>query len=288
MIWHDIRDPQDPQLDELAKRYNLHPLHIEDCRNRGQSAKLEAQSGYLFVVVKPMTLNNENCLSTGDLDFFIGRDFLITVQESECTPLTRILDRTQQMSPVSRPDELFHRIADQVVDAYFPLLDGFGERMDVLEDGIIENPESKMLEEIFDMKRTLIEMRRVLANTRDLFGQLLRMDTLLIQKDMTPFLRDIHDHVMRILDNVEIHRDLLTTTTELYLSSVANRTNQVMKALAVFGAVATPALVVTGLYGMNLSKLPFAEHPHSWAIVTSIIGTISTLVLIVLYRLRWW
>jgi magnesium transporter len=145
-----------------------------------------------------------------------------------------------------------------------------------------------MLEQIFDMKRSLIEMRRVMSNTRDVMGHLLRSEYPVVQKDLTPFLRDVYDHVMRTLDAIEIHRDLLTTTTELYLSSVANRTNQVMKALTVFGAVATPALVITGMYGMNLKHLPFADHPHSWGIVMTMIAAVSGSVLLVLRKLRWW
>ena len=287
MVWHDIRDPKDPKLDELAKHYNLHPLHIEDCRNRNQSAKVEPQNGYLFIVLKPLQLDESYELSAGDLDFFIGPDFLITVQETECPPVTEMLNRARGAGNL-RPDQLFHRIMDQVVDGYFPILDLISDQVDHLEDEVLTCPEQHMLEQIFGMKRALIEMRRVVANTRDLTGHLLRSDYGLIQKDMVPFFRDIYDHVMRNLDAIELHRDLLASTTELYLTSVANRTNQVMKALTLFGAVATPALVITGMYGMNLKHLPFADHPHSWGIVMAMIAGVSGTVLLVLRRLRWW
>ncbi|HYP13581.1 MAG TPA: magnesium transporter CorA family protein [Bryobacteraceae bacterium] len=287
MIWHDIRDPQDPVLDELATKYGLHPLHIEDCRHRNQSAKLEAQSGYLFMVFKTMTMNDTFEVSTGDLDFFVGSDFLITVQETSCGPVSTMLDRTHALEERLRPDQLMHRIVDQLVDSYFPLLDQISDRMDTIEDDVIQCPEQNMLEQIFDLKRGLVEKRRVLVNTRDVIGHLLRNEYSVIQKDSIPFLRDVYDHVVRSLDNVEIHRDLLTSTTELYLTSVANRTNQVMKALTVFGAVSTPALVITGLYGMNLKYLPFADHPHSWGIVLTMIATVSGSVLLLLRKLRW-
>lgn len=288
MIWHDIRDPQDQKLDELAKQYNLHPLHIEDCRNRNQSAKVEPQDGYLFVVLKPLELNKSYELSASDLDFFIGADFLITVQETECTPVAQILDRAHIASDKLRPDQLFHRIMDQVIDSYPPILDLISDQTDHIEDGVLTSPEHHMLEQIFELKRSLIEMRRIVANTRDLTGHLLRSDYPIIQKDMMPFFRDIYDHVMRNLDAIEIQRDLISSATELYLSSVANQTNQVMKALTLFGAVATPALVITGMYGMNLKHLPFADHPHSWGIVIAMIATVSGTVLLVLRKLHWW
>lgn len=288
MVWHDIRDPKDPQLEELATRYKLHPLHIEDCRNRGQNAKIEAQDGYLFLVFKPVSLNENFELSSSDLDFFLGHDFLITVQEQSCSRISEILDRARVHAAKLRSDQLLHWIVDQLVDSYFPLLDKISDRMDNIEDKIIECPEQQLLEHIFDLKRSLIEMRRILANTRDLVGHLLRNDYPAIRKDTVPFIRDVYDHVIRSLDNVEIHRDLLSSTTELYLTAVANRTNQVMKALTVFGAVATPALVITGLYGMNLKHLPFQDHPHSWGIVTGMIGAVSGAVLIALRKLHWW
>ena len=288
MVWHDIRDPQDPKLDELAKQYNLHPLHIEDCRNRNQSAKIEPQDGYLFVVLKPLQISEAYELSSSDLDFFIGADFLITVQEGECAPVTLILDRAHPGVEKLRPDQLFHKIMDQVIDSYPTILDLISDQMDHIGDEVITSPEQHMLEQIFDMKRALIEMRRIVANTRDLTGHLLRSDYPIIRKDMMPFFRDIYDHVMRNLDAIEIHRDLISSTTELYLTSVANRTNQVMKALTVFGAVATPALVITGMYGMNLQHLPFANHPHSWGIVIGMIGVVSGGVLFVLRKLHWW
>jgi magnesium transporter len=288
MVWHDIRDPDDPKLDELAKTYNLHPLHLEDCRNRGQSAKIEPQNGYLFVVLKPLQLDQSYELTSGDLDFFIGPDFLITVQESDCGQVAEMLNRAHSAGANQRPDQLFHRVMDQVVDGYFPILDLISDQVDHIEDDVLTCPEQHMLEQIFGMKRALIEMRRIVANTRDLTGHLLRSEYDIIHKDMLPFFRDIYDHVMRNLDSIEIHRDLLASTTELYLTSVANRTNQVMKALTLFGAVATPALVITGIYGMNLKHLPFADHPHSWGIVIAMIAGVSGLVLLALRKLQWW
>jgi magnesium transporter len=239
-------------------------------------------------VLKPLELNESFEVSAEDLNFFLGKDFLITVQEGTCPPITDTLNRAHGAEERLPPDQLFYRIMDQLIDSYYPLLDRISDHVDDLEDKVVTAPDHTFLEQIFDLKRSLIEMRRILANTRDLLGHLTRTDYDLIQKETMPFIRDVYDHVIRNLDTVEIHRDLLTSTTELYLSSVANRTNQVVKALTIFGAVATPALVITGVYGMNLKHLPFAEHPHSWGIVMTIIGLLSGGVLLILYRLRWW
>jgi magnesium transporter len=285
MRWHDIRDPKDPELDRLAGEYSLHSLHMEDCRNRNQAAKVEAQNKYVFVVLKPVQMDNEYCLHVADLDFFIGNDWLITVQEESCPAVTDALDRAHG-NAAKRPDEVFYRILDGIVDSYQPIIDRVSDRIDEMEDRALSNPDPDMLEEVFDLKRVLIVLRRIIANTRDVVGHLLRNEFSLIRSDLAPFFRDVYDHLIRNLDLIEIHRDLLTGTTELYLSSIANRTNQVMKVLTVFGTIATPALVITGMYGMNLRHLPFADHPHSWGIVIGLIAVVSLGMLGILRWLR--
>lgn len=287
MIWHDIRDPNDKLLDELAERYHLHPLHIEDCRHHGQNAKIEFQGNYIFAVLKPVQVTPEPAVEASDLDVFIGPDYVITVEETKCEPLSGIFDRLHNTESKLSPGELFHRIFDGIVDLYIPATDKLSERIDSLEEQALQSPQGSTIEELFTIRRALIELRRILANSRDLTSHLLRTEHPLLPKDLQPFFRDIYDHLARALDTVEIQRDLVNGATELYLSSVANQTNQVMKVLTVFGTVATPAIIITGLYGMNVDHLPFAHHPHSWGIVISLIVLVSGLMLFVFRRMRW-
>lgn len=286
MKWHHVRDPHDPQLDELAATYNLHPLHIEDCRNRNQAAKVESQNGYLFIVIKPVVMDEDYCLHIADLDVFMGNDWIITVEEEVCASATRALDYARSANEKGRVDQIFYRLLDSVVDSYQPLIDRVSDRIDEMEDLALTDPGPEMLEEIFDLKRVLIQLRRVVANTRDVTGHLLRNEFPIVKSDMAPFLRDVYDHLIRDLDLIEIHRDLLNGATELYLSSVANRTNQVMKVLTVFGTISTPALVITGMYGMNLKHLPFAESSHSWGIVMAMIAVSALIMLAVMKKMR--
>jgi magnesium transporter len=287
MTWYDIKDADDKLLDELAQQYNLHPLHIEDCRHGNQSAKVEPQNGYLFIVMKPVQLNVEGELVTGDLDLFLGEDFLIVVEETSCEPVRNLLDRLSPGANSMRADQAFYRVVDGLIDTYPTVLDVLSDRIDRLEDEAMQCPEPSMLEQLFEVRRALIEMRRIVANSRDVMGHLLRSDYPQIGKDMAPFLRDVYDHIARNLDIIEMQRDLATGATELYLSAVANQTNQVMKVLTVFGTIATPALVITGMYGMNLQHLPFADHPHSWGIVMVMIGVVSIVMLMILRKLKW-
>jgi magnesium transporter len=287
MNWYELRDPNDSQLDELAAKYRLHPLHIEDCRHRNQSAKVEAQDGYLFVVLKPVQMDEEGEMVAGDLDLFLGPDYLIVVEETNCAAIRTLLDRISAGAAGMRADQAFYRVIDGLIDSYPPLIDNMSEEIDRLEDKVLSCPEPPMLQSLFRIRRALIELRRILANSRDVMGHLLRSDYPQLGRDMMPFLRDVYDHIARNLDIIEVQRDLVTGATELYLSGVANQTNQVMKVLTVFGTIATPALVITGVYGMNLKHLPFAEHPHSWGIVIGMIAAVSLFMLLVLRKLKW-
>lgn len=284
--WHDIADPFDPELDRLAERYGLHPLHIEDCRHRDQSAKLE-ENGYIFAVLKPVVAKEGCELEIDDLDVFLGPGYLITVREGLHATVGPIIDRVRASAAAGRGDQAFYRIVDEVVDCYLPVIDAFSDAIDGLEDAVLENPDPATLERIFDLKRGLVKLRRVLGNTRDVAGHLQRTESPLIARDMWPFLRDIYDHVARNLDRIESQRDVLNGSLDIYLSSVANRTNQVMKVLTVLSTVALPALVISGIYGMNIRGLPWAEHPHGIVLV-SLAMLASTLCLLLMLRMMKW
>jgi magnesium transporter len=286
MKWHDIADPKDPELDRLAAQYHIHPLHIEDCRHRNQRAKVEENAGYIFTVLKTVQVQDGE-LAFHDLDVFLGADWVITVQEGNRDSAGTILQPVHAMEASLRADQVFYRIYDGVIDSYLPTIDGIDDVIDELEEQVLQSPTPQVLSRIFHTKRTLIDLRRVLVNTRDVTAHMYRTQHNLIQTDLIPFLRDVYDHVARNLDLVETQRDLLTGTMDVYLSSVANRTNEVMKVLTVLGTIALPALVVSGFYGMNTKGLPFADSPNGTAIVASMMISTTALLLVLLRRLRW-
>ena len=288
MEWYKITDPASPELDQLAERYHLHPLHIEDCRHRNQSAKIEEGEEYLFAVLKVMRLMDDGSLQAADLDVFFGNNFVITVEEEAYPEIKSIIQQVRQTpTPLQRSDQVFYRIMDHVVDSYLPILDHFDDLIDALEDEALENPTPDTLSRIFQNKRALAILRRVLVNTRDVTGHLQGTESPYIARDMWPFLRDVYDHVARNLDLVEMMRDLLSGALDVYLSSVANRTNQVMKVLTVLSTIALPALVVSGFYGMNVKGLPAADSTYGVVLVILLMVGCTVLLLYLLKRFRW-
>jgi magnesium transporter len=287
MEWHNIIDASSPELDSLAERYHLHPLHIEDCRQRLESAKIEEGESYLFTVIKCVELSADDEVDAHDIDLFLGKDFLITVIEPGDKDTRQRIERMRAGNNHQRADQLYYRILDTTVDTYLPALDHFGEVIDDLEDNAMEAATPHTLSRIFEIKRVLIVLRRILVHTRDVTAHLQRVDSPYIRRDMWPFLRDVYDHISRSLDHVEMLRDLLSGCLDVYLSSVANRTNQVMKVLTVLSTIALPALVLSSIYGMNVKGLPGTDAHYGLVIVLGLMIASTVTLLWILRKFNW-
>jgi magnesium transporter len=293
MPWYQLDNANDPRLDELARQYNLHPLHIEDARTHDESVKVDTAPHYTFAVFKPVRLGpdpdnpDEKMPIFSPIDIFAGKDFLITISDPTCSTTQQALDRARRDGDDDHPGKLLYLILDTIVDLYFPAIDYFDDRIDQLEDQVFDNPSPAILQSVFNIKRELIDLRRVLVNTRDAALHLQRDPNTIIDPDQQLYVRDTYDHIARLLDSVETQRDLLNNTLDIYLSSVANRTNEVMKVLTVLGTIALPALAISGIYGMNLKGLPFEDSPHGagWVALITIIAT--AILLYVLRKLEW-
>ena len=287
MEWHALLNSEESALDPLGLRYNLHPLHLEDCRHGNQNAKIEETPAYSFIVLKSVYRSPDGTLDFGDLDIFLGPDFLITFEEHACPASRELIARLKSQSDSLSPGAVFYKIFDALVDSYIPLLDHYSEEIDALEDEIIADPEPDQLLRIFAIKRGLIEMRRILTPTRDLAGHLQRSNQINLPAELIPYFRDIYDHLARNIDTVEMLRDLLNGSLDIYLSSVANRTNQVMKVLTILSTIALPALVISGFYGMNFDSLPGVKNPHGAAYAMAAVAACSGALLVWLRWARW-
>jgi magnesium transporter len=293
MPWYQLNDANDPKLDELAKQYDLHPLHIEDVRTEDEGVKVDTAVSYTFAVLKPVRLvpdpenPGEEMPAFTPIDIFAGKDFLITISDPTCPTTEQALERARRDGDDEHPAKLLYLILDTIVDLYFPAIDHFDDRIDQLEDKVFDDPSPEILQSVFAIKRELIALRRVLVNTRDASLHLQRDPGTIIDSEHQPYVRDTYDHVARLLDSVETQRDLLNNTLDIYLSSVANRTNEVMKVLTVLGTIAIPALAISGIYGMNLKGLPFqnSDYGAEWVGGMTIFSTV--LLLYVLRKLKW-
>jgi magnesium transporter len=293
MPWYQLEDAHDPKLDELARQYNLHPLHLEDARSEEESVKVDTAPHYTFAVFKPVHLipdpdnPGEQMPSFSPIDIFAGKDFLITISDPTCPASEQALQRARRDGDDEHPAKLLFLILDTIVDLYFPAIDHFDDRIDELEDKVFDDPSPAILQSVFAIKRELIDLRRVLVNTRDASLHLQRDPDTIINAEQQPYVRDTYDHIARLLDSIETQRDLLNNTLDIYLSSVANRTNEVMKVLTVLGTIALPALAISGIYGMNLKGLPFEDSAYGAEWVGGITLLLTGILLGVLRKLKW-
>jgi magnesium transporter len=281
--WFDVADPASPELDELARQFELHELQIEDCRHRPQRPKTEEHDHYIFTVVKH--IHDAAELDFDDIDLFLGRDFLISVRNADAVVIESVRGRARE-EKTDRLDRLFYMIVDQIVDGYQPVLDKLADEISEIEDVVLEQPDPETLARIFALKRKLIEFRRVAAGMREVVNALMRREKGLLGDDLDPYFRDVYDHIIRTVDMIETYRDLLSGALDIYLSAVANRTNEVMKVLTIWGTVALPLVIITGFFGMNL-KLPWASNPHGTDYAVALMA-VSTISILVYFKMKRW
>ncbi len=285
--WLHVADADSPELDEIARRENFHELDIEDCRHHRQIAKITEHDHYNFLVAKYLRFDREALtLQFEDFNIFIKPERIVTVPECTTDVVDKALARLKTAArPVPVP-KLVYTLLDVIVDDYHPALYCIGEEIDEIEDVVLEKPSPESLQRIFHLRRMLLEFRRNAIMMRDLLSWFLRNH----QDSPDPlylYYRDIYEHLLRTIDLTETYRDLLAGALDIYLSAVANRTNEVMKILTIYGTVALPMVVITGLYGMNV-KLPLQQAPHAFWFVMGLMAASTVAVLWYFRRKKWW
>jgi magnesium transporter len=243
---------------KLGQIFGLHLLALEDVVNVHQRAKVEQYQDYLFIVVHmPLRSERGAHIETEQLSLFLGKDFVLTFQEGRPgDPLSPVRDRLRTPESQIRregPDYLAYALLDAAIDAYFPVLEEFGERLETLEDRVLTHADSRMFARIHSAKRELLGLRRILWPHRDAVSALIRGSTNLIRPETGVYLRDCYDHIVRIIELLETYREVGSDLSDLYLTGVSNRTNDIMKVLTMIATIFIPLSFISGVYGMNFN-----------------------------------
>lgn len=266
-------------IEAIGKHFNIHALVLEDILNTHQRPKLEEHDDYLFVVLKCLIPQGDDFnVCSEQVSVLILNNFIFTFKEKSDDLLTPVLKRLENSHGRFRSmgaDYVMYTVLDTIIDLNFDIMDQLEETLVSLEDDIFSNPNPALLEKIHEIKLQVIRMRRYISPIRDLTAGLLRSESELIHPNTRIYLRDVHDHVLRIIESLETHRDILSSLLEIYLSSISSRLNEVMKVLTVFSSVFIPLTFITGIYGMNFDSMPELKwawgYPAIWGvfIVTS-------------------
>lgn len=245
--------PTEELLRAIGTAYELHPLALEDVLHTGQRAKLEAYDQQLFTVLGIPELLGDG-VTTAQLSLFLGETWVVSFYSGHRDPFAAVTERLRRDNSRIRrggTDYLFYSLIDTAVDCFFPLMETLGERIEAMEATVFDQPSRQVLDEIHRLKRELVLMRRMLWPQRDMLGTLLRDEFPLVGSETRIYLRDCHDHCVHALDLVESYREMASSLLEVYLSSLSNRLNDVMKVLTIIATVFIPLSFIVGLYGMN-------------------------------------
>jgi magnesium transporter len=291
MLWIDLDITCRPHVAILEHVCKFHPLTIEDTLNPNSRVKLDEYPDYVYMIIRGVrfyeTTDDPYDLETFNLNFYLGRRFLVTVHAGFSAAVDAVVEKVERNPELmSRGvDRIAHSVMDAAIDAYFPLLDQLDEFVDSLEQRVFENFEQDAVRDIFAVKRTVLSLRRHLSPQREVFAILANRPTTLLSPESQVYFRDIHDHVLRINDSLETYRDLLSSTLDSYLSQVSNRLGNATKSLSVFATVTLPFVIVSGMWGMNFQHIPLATHPYGFWILLGLQLAIG-LALLALLRLR--
>jgi magnesium transporter len=289
-FWLDIIDPDEEDFEVLSKVFGFHQLTIEDIEHKQQRPKLEEYAGYSFMVVFSAEWLKDK-ITFIEHFIYLGRHYVVTVHDRKTASLETLRDhikadpgKTQEQAAY-----LTYMVIDALVDDTFPLLERLDEMIDQLQDDIIEKADPSMLATIYSLKHDVAELRRFLANQRDLFQRLITHSLDLHAADMTVYWRDVQDHILRQYETVDSLRDLLTGAMDVYLSTVSNRLNVTMKTLTIIASLFLPLSFLTGFYGMNFGFLTGVMEPPYWAFTIGILTMLGSLVVqVILFRRRGW
>jgi magnesium transporter len=270
--WVDVKGLGSEEiLHRLGQVFNLHPLVLEDVVNVPQRPKVEEHTNQLLLIARMVTLKDDGrSFESEQVSFILGKHYLLTVQEEpryDCFgPIRERIRTCKGAIRRNGPDYLAYALLDSIIDGFFPVLEIYGEQLEELEDEVVVRPTRQTLQQIHDLKRELLTLRRAIWPQRDAINSLIRDGSDLITDEVRVYLRDCYDHAIQVLDIVETYREVASSLMDVYLSSVSNKMNEIMKFLTVISAIFIPLTFIAGVYGMNFNteKSPYNMPELNW------------------------
>jgi magnesium transporter len=286
MVWIDLVRPDAETAQAVRSALGLHPLVVEDILEQNQRSKIEFIGDDIHIVL--FALAYEGALETWEIDFVLGERFLLSVHTGWDPKATHHLRLGIEPILGRGPDFLLYSLADAIVDGYFPVIDRVGDEVDRLQDDVLTDASAWSLQKVFEVKRELIELRRVTAPAREVFNQLTDRELPHIRPDHIVYFRDVYDHLLRVTDELDIYRELLAGTLELYLTMVNNNLSVVMKRLTGVTVILAGIGAVAGVFGMSEAGAAFSglEAFGFWG-VTGAIVLAATATVVFLRRIDW-
>lgn len=283
-LWLNLDGLQDTEIiNKIGSKLNLHPLLLEDVVNTKHRPKFEEYPEYLFVTLKMLQISNKkDRIIHEQVSFVLGNNWLVSFQERQGDVFNTIRTRLSENKGIVRQrgvDYLMYSLIDAIVDNYFYISEHFNDKIEELEKEVLDDPSQSSLQKIQDLKRKLINFRKVIVPLREAVSSLQKYDIPLISSGTSRYLRDVSDHLIHLTDSTESQRDMLAGIMDMYLSGMSNKMNQVMKTLTIIATLFIPLTFIVGVYGMNFENMPELHYKYGYFIVWAVMIFISIMML---------
>ncbi len=290
LLWIDLIDPDKEELNLLERTFELHPLTIEDCINTNSRPKIDSFDKYMFVVLHGASTDPKaQRARTIELNVCIGANFVITIHHEPLKGVASVFEKAQQNSGsiLKGSGELFHRIVDSLVDNYLPVLDVLDRKINDVEEEALQSSEQDVLSQLFTVKKDLLYMRRIIGPQREIVNFLSKVHYPFISAKTRPYFRDVYDNSIFINDTLDTYRDLVDGALEAHLSTISNKTNDIVRVLTIISTIMMPLTLISGIYGMNFSHMPILKTPSGFWVVSGVMVLIAVAMLAYFKRKRW-
>lgn len=277
-------------LETLGKQFVLHPLLLEDVANTDQRPKLDDYETYFFLVMKMLSLTDAKEIVVEQVSFVLGRNYVISFQENGTDVFQPVRDRLRGGKGRLRQsgaDYLLYALVDAIVDQYFAVLESTGEKIEALQQTVVDDPKPETLNDIHALKGQLLFLRRAVWPLRDVMNNLSRTDCPFVQEATKLFFRDVYDHVVQIVDTIETLREMVSASLDIYLSSVSYRLNAVMRVLTVITTIFMPLSFIASIYGMNFEHMPELRSRWGYPLVLAVMIAVGVGMLVLFRKKRW-
>jgi magnesium transporter len=278
-------------IEKLGNHYNLHPLTLEDIVNISQRPKLEEYEDYLFVVLKMLYYDKDENIVSEQVSFILGENYVITFQESAGDVFDNVRDRIINAKGRIRPlgaDYLLYALIDAVTDHYYVIIETMGNKIEDLEDNLFTGfSQEELSQQIQSLKREVLKVRRAVFPLREIANKIEKNENKFIQERTQHYFRDIYDHSIQISENIDIYREMIWGLMDLYMSTISNKMNEVMKVLTIMATIFIPLTFIAGIYGMNFEYIPELQYKYSYFILWGIMIVLFIGMLFYFKRKKW-
>jgi len=278
-------------MEEIGKEFEIHPMILEDLVNTEQRPRADEQDDYLSVVMKALSYNpRKRTIHDEHIGIVLGKNFVISFQEKKADTFESVRENLRKNKGRIRKmgaDYLAYVLIDTVIDGYFVVLDKIGEKIEDAEEELVDDPSERTLHAIQQLKKDMLILRKAIWPMREVMGRLQRREPGRFRESTEIYLKDLYDHVAQVADTIDTFNNMLTNMLDVYLSSISNKTNEVMKVLAIFSTIFMPLTFLTGLYGMNFRFMPELEWEFGYFTILGVMAVLAVVMIWFYKKMEW-